>query len=505
MFNPGSLSTPNRRRLERVCGSETQYSRGSPESRAGARRITASDAAQQLSSAKDDESRHEALLLLFTALSQLPDSTKSCADKGNGKDLGLVQIIIEAALTPTRTEDHVTHALIAEIGLATLELLSRSAPSLFSEEALIAVLAYTDARDPWTSEPASQGAALLVWQLLPQEKLGNFIVGRLIQDYIRPTLLGPCGQSGDDNAQSGRTAKPSLESTRRRSITIFRWAVDNADSRIMGHHWHLFLPILLDLMEDPESSVREAGLEILVAFLRMCPSQTLLATGMSGIFENAVFPLLLPISNTCDLERSLSTLRLAYDAIILLGQTCQSSHSYDQRRLLDRLTRDGILTGYFHASQNVAVVEILMHYVKAIVNSLGIYAVKHLKVLLDIIESVMTDPFAATCPSMIVAAGHALNAILCNCWSRIQVKREDQVLRIIAICWVNACDHRQLGETTQMTAGAVTAGVREVLLTTSKLLQSLGRDRQPAFRHRLTELASRESQLTPLLQPHLSC
>lgn len=70
----------------------------------------------------------------------------------------------------------------------------------------------------------------------------------------------------------------------------------------------------------------------------------------------------------------------AYDALTGLVKKFEDVGSLPRRQLLDRILRRGVFTAYDHASQYIGVVEALMGATSAIVDLMGIYAVKHLQV-----------------------------------------------------------------------------------------------------------------------------
>lgn len=48
--------------------------------------------------------------------------------------------------------------------------------------------------------------------------------------------------------------------------------------------------------------------------------------------------------------------------------------------LLDKILREGVFMGYFHAKDHIRIVEVLCQQTAIILNQMGIHAVKHLKV-----------------------------------------------------------------------------------------------------------------------------
>ncbi|XP_044717849.1 tti2 family domain-containing protein [Hirsutella rhossiliensis] len=399
-----ALSPTNSERLHRlVQEAPPSPGRGGEEAPKGARRLCFTEAAKGLSRAADERSRHDAVLqLVATLLPQPPclhQESEQAADA-----LSLVRALLDIARPLGQATDnrYATHALVAELVLAALELLSRSGLDSLDDQALVLIVAYTDVHDPWTTQPSACLATGLVAPRLSNGKLIPFIVGPVLQAYIRPIF----SQSGGTVLRSGRPVQTrdahqsSLERPRWKEqdpfvVSVFRWAVDNADTPLIAGNWPLFLPVLLTLIEDPEVSVRENGLEILIKFLQMCPPEMLLPTGLGALFEDAIFPSLLSLPSSVEAQNCITTLCLAYDVLLQLARADREPRHQRKRRLLDRLIRDGILAGHLNTSTHAVVIETLMHYVATAVDRLGIFATKHLEILLQNIDSIMTDPFAA--------------------------------------------------------------------------------------------------------------
>lgn len=218
------------------------------------------------------------------------------------------------------------------------------------------------------------------------------------------------------------------------------------------------MPALVNLAESHEMSVREGGLKAIISFLAKCPSSAIYTTGMDQLFERTILPTLLLLPTATPEKDSVTLLRLGYTAALQLATTSGDSHNANRRRILDMIIRDGILEGFRHAADYISVVDVLMQYVAEVVSCLGIFSIKHLKVsltifsticnasdyedflqdLLDVIESVICDPFGADHPGVLTSAAEALIVIMTNCWPRISnTKRVEQILRILSVCWLN--------------------------------------------------------------------
>lgn len=111
-----------------------------------------------------------------------------------------------------------------------------------------------------------------------------------------------------------------------------------------------------------------------------CPGQVLQNTGIGRVFEDATFPMLLYLPSVTPEEQSTAILSPAYDVLTKLAESSEGFQNPERRQLLDKALRDGIFAGHFHASQYSRIVQVLMQKTASIVNCLGIYSIKHLKV-----------------------------------------------------------------------------------------------------------------------------
>ncbi|PNY29990.1 Uncharacterized protein TCAP_00065 [Tolypocladium capitatum] len=521
------LSRPNSNRLQQLgllAGDE-----GQPPS--PAQRLGLDDAVQRLSSAPDERSRYDAVLQLFASLSCQqrtpetapgpPSSQRHEQHQRQRRHLSpaaastVTQSLVASVLSLDRVADYTARALTAELALTCLDLLSTASSAPLDDQALLSIVSYTDVRDPWTTHAASRLAARLVSSHLPADRPASFIVGPLLQAYVRPVFSG----SSDKVTSSGRPVQfhGRLSSPRKLGMdnmpcwkqsdppvtSVFRWAVENASTSLIAENWPLFLPVLLVLVEDHETHVREKGLATLATFLSKCTLKTLRATGIGNLFEEAVFPMLLFLPNLTPEQDSANLLRLAYPVLLQLAEADPDPQSHKRRRLLDRLVRDGIMAGYSHASQHATIVQVLMHNMAAAVSCLGIFSVKHLQNLLRMIESVMTDPFAIACPSTVLAAAEALDALLSHCWPRItETKHAGHILRIITICWLNL--HDQEDDTDQAATTSGRDRIFKQLLVSSRLFKFIWAGPNLEMQHKLAEALSQEPRLAPLFLEYAS-
>lgn len=128
-------------------------------------------------------------------------------------------------------------------------------------------------------------------------------------------------------------------------------------------------------------------------------------TGLADIFEQAVFPALLYLPSLTPEDESLEILGAAYPVLIemagltvdypypdpgigvgsstsAMGEQKQPKQhlTEPQRKLLDKIIREGIMVGYHHAKEHIRIVNLLCDTLVCVVNGMGILAVKYLKV-----------------------------------------------------------------------------------------------------------------------------
>lgn len=151
---------------------------------------------------------------------------------------------------------------------------------------------------------------------------------------------------------------------------------------LLQAHWPSFTPFLLALLDDPNAGSRIQGLRASEMFISKCPAKILSERGIGKVLEEAIMPTLQFLPTHTPEGESAQLLEPAYTALILLAGT---RFAYDGNmtakcNLLDRLLREGVFTAYSHASEYVRIVEVLATKASLIIDELGIYATKHLKV-----------------------------------------------------------------------------------------------------------------------------
>lgn len=178
-------------------------------------------------------------------------------------------------------------------------------------------------------------------------------------------------------------------------------------------------------------------------------------TGLSSVFEDAVIPTLLYLPNLTPQDESLLLLPAAYTALFALadaqfrsadaketGETHRSSE--EELVFYDRLMRQGVLQGYAYTAESPPIVTLLVAALSALVERMGIHAVKHLKDVIPILCTAIADPFATSCMPLLEASVGALQRVILNCWPRVgRGVWKGMILRALVGCWMSV---REEGE-----------------------------------------------------------
>jgi hypothetical protein len=119
---------------------------------------------------------------------------------------------------------------------------------------------------------------------------------------------------------------------------------------------------------------------ILTSLLPHLSSKTLLDTGLGEVFEDAIMPKLMYLPNLTPAEESLELLPPAYTAVRELCLKRFESNDMRRFKFLNRILRDGVLSGYVLIQENASIVELLIKELGTLVQLLGLHAVSNLTV-----------------------------------------------------------------------------------------------------------------------------
>ena len=273
------------------------------------------------------------------------------------------------------------------------------------------------------------------------------------------------------------------------ALDLLEWVLRSLpDERTVEKNWGLLVPPLLTIVDDIDHSMKARGCVMLNLLLDRTPSYLLARTGLGDVIEEAVMPCLSYLPTLTAEDESVTLLSAAYPTLIALSRVRyldSPSTSKTQRKtpgsssrdgflstpkdrkihFLDTLVRQGVLSGFAHASDHVRVAETLFTHLVMLINELGIEFVKHLKHILPLITSVLSNPFGPAYPPLFLAATRALQTVALNCWPRMSFWR-GEVLKGMTLCWLRIAEEdrsdqqlmtveKELQKTAQILAAAV--------------------------------------------------
>ncbi|OAA68345.1 hypothetical protein SPI_00540 [Niveomyces insectorum RCEF 264] len=391
---------------------------------------------------------------------------------------------------------------VAEDGLVVLQRVGLAAPAPAADrhgsednddddddasQILCTVIALADNAGPLRTAAATAAAAAELvattfaksGESLQLAWIADFVLGRYLRPLFarsRPATVTASGRraayAGNNSSNQRDVADRETRATKPwkyddlRAVSVFAWAVKESDELLVRNHWPMFTPVLLTLIDDPDTAVRARGLVLLRAFIDKVPDyrNILHNTGLESVLADAVFPTLLFLPRLTPEKESLQLLEPAYAALLSLAAAAaaapvplSAASSAGSRRgedatrglhhlppkpaadLLDKILRDGIYAGYFHASEHIRIVELLVRQAGRVIETMGgVYAVKHLKDLIPMYASIMTDPFAMRYKPAVVAATDALQTTMVNCWPRMaDTPWQEEIIKMLMLCWLN--------------------------------------------------------------------
>ncbi|KAK0735681.1 hypothetical protein B0T21DRAFT_190623 [Apiosordaria backusii] len=404
------------------------------------------------------------------------------------------------------------------LGLQCLEAIDNVFnPTTLDDDTLLTLIAYSHPDQDWSANPAKTAKlATTILKTYPFPNKTDFITSTILQSYLRPlfskskpSTITPSGRKAEyptDNSREGipddtAVTKP-WKFTDLRSIPVFSWAVTEADNTLISSHWPSYIPVLLTLADDSTTSIRRTGLTILTNFLTKIPAKTLQDTGLGQVFANAVFPTLSYLPSLTPEDESLQLLEPAYKALLILAgkqpSTGKDGTGNPRNNMLDRLIREGVFTGYFHAKNHVRIVELLCQETVEILEAMGVHAVKHLKDLIPMISTILTDPFASAAPQTLLSAIKALQAILRNCWPRLPPGSvwQDEIINALVLCWLNLDE--PTNTTTDNSNSNSVGDIRKQLITSAQALSAVAKTAGTDLSAQVAPLVTKTASLATL-------
>jgi hypothetical protein len=143
---------------------------------------------------------------------------------------------------------------------------------------------------------------------------------------------------------------------------------------------HLILPPILILLDSTHANIRTRATVILSNILERIDESILAKTGLTEVIWTAMFPNLTSLPPITDLEESVPLIKTTYPALISLSKLWH--HSLQKRiTLLDKMVREGVIYAMLFSGDKLKLVEVELESLDVLVQEMGIYFVKHLKVV----------------------------------------------------------------------------------------------------------------------------
>ncbi|KAI1382419.1 hypothetical protein F4677DRAFT_440213 [Hypoxylon crocopeplum] len=410
------------------------------------------------------------------------------------------------------TTDYAALRRKGELGLRVLDQLTeipQNEPLQLRPSTLLRVTAFSDIADPWTTAASSELAGSILSPLDEQpQKQTQLIADEILIGFLRPLFsksrpaaVTASGRKAEYVEQSryDAVARDSPETkpwkyVHRYAVTVFAWAVRRADAPLLQKHWHLFTPVLLTLLDEQHSTpLKIRALCILRAFWSRCPAGLMRDTGLADVFEQAVFPSVLFLPSLTPEDESLQILGAAYPVLIeMAGLDCATLTDTDattsasvaekqpqditegQRKLLDKIIREGVMVGYHHAKEHVRLDFIPM------------------------VSDILTDPFGTKHPPTLYSAAKLLQAVLRNCWPRIP-HYGNEVVKMLMLCWLNIEDEESFPST-----GPSADDLKAELTKTADMLAAVMKAAKEDLSERVNPLIEKEPHLSQLFRTNNS-
>ncbi|KAH7355234.1 hypothetical protein BKA65DRAFT_497960 [Rhexocercosporidium sp. MPI-PUGE-AT-0058] len=364
--------------------------------------------------------------------------------------------------------------------LKLLTLSDHSQPSTaISNQILISILAFTSPRDIWSTPTSLSTTAELLAVPSIQRTLQEpeFIPADVLQRFIRPLFSA---SKPSTVTSAGRKAMPTSAPLKRYdfneerankpwmyekvyAITILEWAVGAISTTTLQTTWPLILPPLLTILDTPATPILTRGLSLTTTLLPKLPLNALSQTGLASVFFDAIVPTTLHLPSITPLSESLEILPLAYEALFTLYDVQfspltsspalphKAQHSQIQIQLettrsaaqekarlafLTTFLRKTILQTYLHASSHPPIVSLLILEFSTLITKMGIHFTKHLKDIMPILASVLTDPFMGARLDDVLGALRTFKVLVLNCWVRIREGWREEGVRMLVCAWV---------------------------------------------------------------------
>ncbi|QSL66791.1 hypothetical protein MERGE_001177 [Pneumocystis wakefieldiae] len=313
-----------------------------------------------------------------------------------------------------------------------------------------ALATYQINTDPWTSMKNYSLSSKILGDVMKRMALGE-ILDYILMNDIRPYFSTQQNKlSCRKNMQlktkklirrpyenirglSGAFGAELWKTERIECTSILEWILfkDTAVKNI-----YLIISFLVILLEDADPHFKLKSSRCLDHLLPKCDSALMKKTGMGDLFWELVTQCLSYHPPSIDISISIPLLRTSLNNLIALAFLMQPDLKDQRVKLYDEIVYNGIFNGMFYSGEQSDMVVLLMEYTEKLVNIMGIYAVKHIKMLISLVSSVLEKSFQINHPQCFLEAAKALKTIIHVCWPRIE-HHHATILQGICFCWLN--------------------------------------------------------------------
>lgn len=212
------------------------------------------------------------------------------------------------------------------------------------------------------------------------------------------------------------------------AFPLMHWVLSALTPATVETHWPLLLPPILATIDDFETQYKVRGCELLRLLLRATQSSVLKRTGLTGVFEEAVFPFLSYLPTLTPPKESIQLLNAAYPCLVQLVRTryplttrSQDPEAWDAKvKMTTKYIRHGVLHGMLLAGQFPLLATCMVTHLETLINEEGIDSVRHLKEVVPLLYDILGDPFALAHPPLLLSATKTLQTVVLNAWPRME-------------------------------------------------------------------------------------
>ena len=314
---------------------------------------------------------------------------------------------------------------------------------------------------------------------LPSEQGLPQLLEALLTTILKPLFSHSTVRSYNRAKWVSDTPKPWRDSAAW-CLEVLSWSLDQYQtlepcllSRVLESHLLLLIPPILTLLDDDHVEQKARGcrmLDKLCTQFSRCQSDLLRRTGLYKVFEESITPNMLLLPSLTPEDQSLEMLRSLYPAYRSLVsatfdlantkmtytgnirdgisptrqpnlEDCYKPDPHGGRKpMLDKMFRNGLMTGYLHASDHPQIAALLVSEMAPTIETMGISSVKYLSQLLPLLRNIVMGPFAAAYEPLLEAVINLLQQLILQCWPRIQEAWWEECLRIVVGLWLLISD-----------------------------------------------------------------